>query len=144
MREAVAEWTLIASDLLMGLVEWAMPLVVAVVLALVMFRGTRPLGGNLMFNFSYLLGVATWFYGAAVSFATFGWFGLILGLLVIGIGVVPLGIIGGFMYLDSSIAWQIVGLSVATFALRRIGVALMAPVLRQPVDHDNEERRPIP
>ena len=144
MREAVAEWTLIASDFLMGLVEWALPLVVAAVLALVMFRGTRPLGGNLMFNFSYLLGVATWFYGAAVSFATFGWLGLILGLLVIGVGVVPLGIIGGFMYLDSSIAWQIIGLSVATFALRRIGILLMAPVLRQSADPDNEERHPIP
>ena len=144
MREAVSEWTLIASDFLMGLVESALPLVFAVLLALVMFRGTRPLGGNLMFNFSYLLGVATWFYGAAVSFATFGWLGLILGLLVVGVGVVPLGIIGGFMYLDSSIAWQIIGLSVATFALRRIGILLMAPVLRQSPDPDNEERHPIP
>lgn len=108
----------------MGIVEWALPPAFWIVLTLVVIRRTRSLGGIIMFSFSYLLGAATWFYGAAVSFATFGWFGLILGLLVMGVGVVPLGIIGGFVYLDARIAWEIIGLSVATFALRGIGMWL--------------------
>lgn len=131
MRETVAEWTLAASDYLMGIAEWVLPVVFWIVLTLVVFRRTRSLGGNIMFNFSYLLGAATWFYGAAVSFASFGWFGLILGLLVMGVGVIPLGILGAFMYFDSGIAWKIILLSAATFALRQIGILLMAPVLRQ-------------
>lgn len=124
MRETVAEWTLAASEYLMCIVEWALLPTFLIVLALVVIRRTRSLGGIIMFCFSFLLGAATWFYGAAVSFATFGWFGLILGLLVMGVGVVPLGIIGGFVYLDSRIAWEIIGLCVATIALRGIGTWL--------------------
>ena len=124
MRETVFEWTLAAAEFLAGILGWALPPTFWIVLTLVVIRRTRSLGGLIMFIFSYLIGAATWFYGAAVSFASFGWFGLILGLLAKGVGVVPLGIIGGFVYFDSRIAWEIIGMSVATFALRLIGMFL--------------------
>ena len=110
----------------MGLAVWVFPLVLVAVLGLAIFRKTRPWGGLILIIFSYLVGVATWFFGAGATFASFGWFGLILGLIFMGIGVVPLGIIGGFIYLDSSIAFGIIMMLVVTFMFRSAGFWLLA------------------
>jgi uncharacterized membrane protein YqjE len=34
-----------------------------------------------------------WIYGAVATFAYWGWIGLVIGLLVVGIGVVPMGFV---------------------------------------------------
>ena len=100
MHKAIIEWALDASGFMMGLAVWVFPLVLVTTAVLVIFRRTRPWGGVILCYFSMLVGTATWFFGAAATFASFGWFGLIVGLLLLGLGVVPLGIIGGFVYLD--------------------------------------------
>ena len=122
MRETIAEWALTASGLLTSLAVLALPLILVVTLGLAIFPKARPWGGVVLSVFSYLVGAATWFLGAAVTFTSFGWFGLILGLIVLGVGVVPLGIIGGFLYLD--IGWVIIAMTVATFAFRGAGLWL--------------------
>ena len=124
MRKATVEWALDASGFMMSLAVWVFPLVLVTTAVLVIFRRTRPLGGMILCSFSMLVGAATWFFGAAATFASFGWFGLIVGLLLLGLGVVPLGIIGGFVYLDG-VAPTIIILLVATFAFRGAGVWLV-------------------
>ena len=126
MLDVVAEWALTGSRVMMTLAVWTFPLVLAGTLILSIFRRTRPWGGLVLLVFSYLVGAATWFYGAAATFTSFGWLGLIVGLLFMGVGVVPLGIIGAFIYLDSSIAFGIIIMLVATFAFRGVGGWLMA------------------
>ena len=126
MFEIIAEWALNGSRVMMTLAVWTFPLVLVGTSILAIFRRTRPWGGLVLHVFSYLVGAATWFYGAAATFTSFGWLGLIVGLLFMGIGVVPLGIIGGFIYLDSSIAFGIIVMLIATFMFRGIGVWLMA------------------
>jgi hypothetical protein len=64
------------------------------------WRKTRGAAGVGLLITSYIFGATTWLLGTAVTFASFGWLGLIIGLLVLGIGVVPLGIIGAFFKLD--------------------------------------------
>ena len=125
MLEVIAEWTLNGSRVMMTLAVWTFPLVLVGTLILAIFRRTRTWGGLVLHIFSYLVGAATWFYGAAATFTSFGWLGLTVGLLFMGIGVVPLGIIGGFIYLDSSIAFGIIIMLVATFTFRGVGVWLM-------------------
>ena len=64
---------------------------------LVLFHKTRAYGGGALWLFSWLVGLSTWLLGAAFtfgSFGSFGWIGLIVGLLLFGIGVVPLGAFG--------------------------------------------------
>ena len=85
-----------------------------------------PCGGLILYIFSFLVGAATWFFGAAATFTSFGWFGLIIGLIFMGIGVVPLGIIGGFIYLDPGFAIGVIIMLVLTFAFRTVGLWLMA------------------
>ena len=52
--------------------------------------------GDVLYCFSFVVGAATWLYGAAITFASFGWVGLFIGLFLFGVGVVPMGILGGF------------------------------------------------
>lgn len=124
MRKAIVEWALDASGFMMGLAVWVFPLVLVTTAVLVIFRRTRPWGGVILCYFSMLVGAATWFFGAAATFASFGWFGLIVGLLLLGLGVVPFGIIGGFIYLNG-VAPTIIILLVATFAFRGAGAWLV-------------------
>lgn len=122
MQQTIAEWAFDASRLMMILVNLGAPLIL-VGFVLSIFRRTRPWTGLILIGFSFLLGAATWFYGAAVSFASFGWIGLFLGLFLAGVGVVPLGIIGGFV-VDSGVALGLIAMLVGTFACRMIGVWL--------------------
>ena len=129
MRKAFAEWALDASGFMMSLSVWLFPLALVTTAVLVIFRRTRSWGGLILHYFSLVVGAATWFFGAAVTFSSFGWFGLIIGLLLLGLGVVPLGIIGGFIYFDG-VAPTIIILLVATFALRGAGWWLIGKGMR--------------
>ena len=122
---AIAEWALIAAVAIMSLAVWAFPLLLMATLVLAIFSKTRPVGGLILYIFSFLVGAATWFFGAAATFTSFGWFGLIIGLIFLGIGVVPLGIIGGFIYLDYGFAIGLIIMLVLTFAFRGAGLWLM-------------------
>lgn len=103
-----------------------------VLLPMAVFRRTRGAAGTSIFVVSYIMGITAWFLGATLTFASFGWVGLIIGLLVFGIGVVPLGIIGGFFWLDggTAIAASLLVLVVLTFVSRLGGVALGASAER--------------
>jgi hypothetical protein len=46
-----------------------------------------------------------WFYGAIFTFTYWGWIGLIIGLIVAGVGVVPMG----FVALALQSEWMWVG-----------------------------------
>ena len=114
MRKAIGEWALDASVFMMGLVAvLVFPLVLVTTVVLVIFRRTRPWGEVVILcYFPILVG----------TFASFGWFGRIVGLLFLG--GVPLGIVGGFVYLDG-VAPTIIILLVATFAFRGTGAWLV-------------------
>ena len=122
----IAEWALTAAGIMMSLAVWAFPLVLMATLVLAIFSKTRFAGGLILYIFSFLVGAATWFFGAAATFTSFGWFGLIIGLIFLGIGVVPLGIIGGFIYLDHGFAIGLIIMLVLTFAFRSAGLWLTA------------------
>lgn len=82
-------------------ISWiALAIVLFVLLPLAAWRKTRGVAGAGLFIASYIFGTTTWFLGAAATFNSFGWLGLIIGLLVLGVGVVPLGIIGAFFKMN--------------------------------------------
>jgi hypothetical protein len=81
---------------------------------------------------SYLFGATTWFLGAAVTFGSFGWIGLIFGLFIMGVGVVPLGIIGAFFKLGvTELGVSLCVMLVITLASRFAGVACVAAADRE-------------
>jgi hypothetical protein len=80
--------------------DWV-PVVVAVATAicifilapLAIFRRTRGVAGLGLWLASFIFGGVLWIYGAVATFAYWGWIGLVIGLLVVGIGVVPMGFV---------------------------------------------------
>jgi hypothetical protein len=61
-----------------------------------------------------------------VTFATMGWIGLLVGLMIAGVGVVPLGIFAAFVLLkEFSLGLSLIVMSILVFATRMGGFALM-------------------
>ncbi len=100
MREWVIDTTGTVYMFLMPISWIALAIVLFVLLPLAAWRKTRGFSAIGLYVTSYIFGATTWFLGAAITFASFGWLGLIIGLLVLGVGVVPLGIVGAFFKLD--------------------------------------------
>ena len=126
MREEVAAWLLSASQTLVD-VAGVVSLVFLVGFGLSIFRRTRPWTGAILYWFSFLAGAATWFYGAGITFASFGWVGLFVGLVLLGVGVVPMGVIGGLLEGGelAAMARGLLLMLVVTFLFRGVGVWLL-------------------
>ncbi len=119
----VVEWAFSATRLLVDAFYTLFPLfLVGFILSI--FRRTRPWTGVILFCLSYLLGAATWFYGAGLAFGTWGLFGLFVGLFLFGIGVVPVGVVGAFVEGYPELGWGCLGMLAGTWFLRLTGVWL--------------------
>ncbi len=125
MSHAIAEFCIKVYTFLLPISWLGVAIVVFVLLPLSLFKGTRPFAAVCIFFSSYLFGITTWFLGAAVTFATWGWLGLIIGLLLGGVGVVPIGILAAFISLGlPSLGLSLIAMVVIVFAARVGGMAL--------------------
>lgn len=109
------------------LAEWAFWICVLALLPLAIFRSNRRWVGTAIFWASYAVGIAAWFLGATLTLASLGWVWLVIGLIVFGLGVVPLGILGAYFSLDQTpLALALLTMTIATFAMRMLGLWLVA------------------
>ena len=119
MREWVMEIAVKAYTFTLPFYELALAVAIFVLLPLTIWRKTRGAVGAGLLITSYIFGLTTWLLGAAVTFGSFGWFGLIIGLLFLGVGVVPLAIIGAIFKLDNGgLALVLFVMVVVTFGAR--------------------------
>ena len=127
MREWIIDAAISIYGFLLPFSSIAFAIALVVLLPLAAWRRTRGAAGTGLLIVSYIFGATTWFLGAAVTFGSFGWIGLIIGLFIFGIGVVPLGIIGAFFTLGvSEIAVSLCVMLVITLAARFAGAACVA------------------
>ena len=127
MREAIATFMIKAYSILLPIAWIGVAVVVFVLLPMAFFRKTRSSAGIGLVYASYLFGATTWFLGAGITFVAFGWLGLSIGLIIAGVGVVPLGIAGAYFRLDSGeIALSLLAMTAVTFIARIGGVMLAA------------------
>lgn len=126
MNEAIASFCVKAYTFLLPISWIGVAILILVLIPMALFRGTRPAAGTGMFFASYLFGLTTWFLGATVTFVTWGWVGLIIGLILAGVGVVPIGILAAFISLKSpALGFSLIVMVVIVFATRTGGIALM-------------------
>jgi len=103
--------------------------VVFLFLPMACFRKTRSVASKGLFYSSWLFGITTWFLGATVTFATWGWIGLIIGLLFAGLGVVPIGILAAFISIKSiSLGITLIIMSLIVIATRWSSFALIKSI----------------
>lgn len=126
MRNWIMVNTLNAYAFLLPLFDILFWIALLVLLPLAFFKKTKVLSGQILFGTSYLFGITTWFLGAGITFGIFGWFGLIVGLLILGVGVVPLGIIGAFMKINSTLGLVMLAMAATTWGARIGGAYLIA------------------
>ena len=119
MREWVMEIAVKAYTFTLPFYELALAVAIFVLLPLTIWRKTRGAASAGLLITSYIFGLTTWLLSAAVTFGSFGWFGLIIGLLFLGVGVVPLAIIGAIFKLDNGgLALVLFVMVVVTFGAR--------------------------
>jgi hypothetical protein len=125
VNKAIAEFCVNAYSFLLPVAWIGVAIVVFLLLPMALFRSTRPAAGTGIFFSSYLFGLTTWFLGAALTFATWGWVGLLIGLFIAGVGVVPIGILAAFISLkDPTVGFSLIAMIVIVFATRMGGMAL--------------------
>jgi len=123
MRDTIAEWALSAYQFILPVAQILLVVALFVLVPLALFRGTRGGAGIGLFVASYVFGVTLWLLGAGLTFGYFGWFGLIIGLVFAGIGVVPLGIWAAFFDTGyPSLGWSMLAMLAITFGARLFGV----------------------
>lgn len=135
MREAIATaaGTVINATWPLALIAFAFLVFVLTPMAFV--RSTQPAAGLGMRWVARLLVFEVWLLGAMLTFAAYGWPILIVGLLVLGIGVIPMGIFAAFVTFDATSAGiaMLVILVVALIA-RFAGAAVIGLGLRTSIE----------
>lgn len=127
MNAAIAEFCAAVYTTLLPFAWLSVLVVVVVILPMSVFRIARPSAGRLLLYASYVIGATTWFLGATVTFATWGWIALIVGLLLGGFGVVPIGALAALISLgDVPLGISIVVMVIIVFSARLGALALMA------------------
>ena len=90
-------------------------------LPLALVRNARGFVGATMTLFSFLLAFAVWLWGLLVVFIAWGWWGVLIGLLLLGVGVVPMGFAA--LMLDGAWSgfWQMLAAVLLTWGTRYAG-----------------------
>jgi hypothetical protein len=95
-------------------------------LLLSVIRPLRRISGPTLFATSYLFGGILWLYGLVFTYSLWGFLGVFIGLLVLGIGVVPVGMVATLLNGLWEPFFSLLLLVIVTFGFRMGGVALAA------------------
>ena len=85
----------------------------------------RKIAGSILYVSSYIYGLATWIYGLFVTLSLWGVLAIIIGLLLGGVGVVPIGMLAAIFNGKWDIFFKLLILIVLTYGTRLIGAALI-------------------
>jgi hypothetical protein len=102
-----------------------------ILLPLVIFRKTRAFSGLGLFIASYIFGASLWVWGFLLTYVLWGATALFIGLLLAGIGVVPIAMLATLFNSELSILGQLILLLIFTFGSRTLGYYLVEKVEEQ-------------
>lgn len=89
-----------------------------------LFRKTGIMGGMGMYISSYVFGLTLWFLGLLLTYFTWGFFGVFIGLVLGGVGVVPVAMLAMLINGELFTLLVLVILIVLTFGSRSLGIYL--------------------
>jgi hypothetical protein len=102
----------------------AIALVFLLLLPLSLFRRLRPFTGTAIFLSSYVFGLICWLTGFVVTYALWGGWAVILGIVFMGGGVVPIGVVASLFKSEWPMFAQLLALAVLTLGTRVGGIAI--------------------
>jgi hypothetical protein len=107
---------------------------------LALFGATRRISAYGFFLSSVLFGLATWILGFLVTLDYWGGFGVFVGIVMLGVGVVPMGILAAALHADWPNVGQIGLCLVITFGARMSAVVLTTKIDRDEATQPGAER----
>lgn len=107
------------------LISWLVFFVnLLILLPLCIFKKTRPYAGIGFFFSSFIYGITLWFLGLLLTFALWGAIGVIIGLFIMGVGVVPMAILATLFNGLWGPFGFLIFLVILTFGVRILGTTL--------------------
>jgi hypothetical protein len=122
-----------ALPILLVVKDWLLLLCFLVLIPLAMFRSTRVLAANGMIAASIVFGLVLWMLSCVLVYDTFGIFGLVVGLVFMGIGVVPIAIFSTIVHGMWAPLVAIVIMIVATWGFRFLAVYVLSKAEKEQV-----------
>ena len=92
------------------------------------FKATRKISSIGFLICSFVFGLVCWVCGFLVTYSFWGATGVVIGLVIAGVGVVPIGIIAALFHGIWSTAGFLLVLLILTFGSRALALALAARV----------------
>ena len=89
------------------------------------FRKGRGIGGLGLVLSSYVIGFSLWVWSLIVAYALAGVFWIIVGLLFVGIGVIPIAMVAAALNAQWSVAGQMLIGIIVVYTLRVVGTLLV-------------------
>jgi hypothetical protein len=102
----------------------------------------RAVAGLILYMSSYVYGLATWIYGLVVTLSLWGVVAVIVGILLGGIGVVPIGMLASIFHGRWDIFFTLLITILLTYGTRVIGHLLVENSEKQKVKTDIIDLQP--
>ena len=114
---------------------------VIVCIPLAFFRRTKLFAGKALFLSSFFYSVLLWLGCLVITFKLWGWFGIIIGLVLLGVGLVPIAVIATLVAGLWGILLHIILLILVIWIARTIGINLLKDcyAFGKPRSFDNPE-----
>ena len=111
---------------LIGIGWLAVAVVLFILLPLSIFKRLRGFTGTGIFIASYVFGLICWLVGFVVTYSLWGLWAIIVGLLFLGGGVVPIGMIASLFKGEWQMLIMLTVLVALTFGARLLGAFITA------------------
>lgn len=112
----------LSEQILPLLLDFVVPVLAISVLALIplsFFNRTRAWAGKMLYLSSFLYGICAWLLSFVITMELWGVFAVILGLVLLGIGIVPIGVLAALFNAQWDVLLNIAFLLMLAFGVRR-------------------------
>jgi hypothetical protein len=106
----------------------AFALTIFILLPLAVPKATRGFSSVSIFIASYVFGATLWMEGFPFTLSIWGTTAVIIGLLILGVGVVPIAMLATLVKGMWGSLFQLIALAIATFGSREVAFRLAATV----------------
>jgi hypothetical protein len=104
-----------------------------ILIPLSLIRTIRGFTGTLIYAGSYIIGLSLWAFSAIVAYILWGYFGLFIGLFLMGIGVVPVAFLAALFKGEWSAMGNIIVGILLTYGTRIAGIYIASKQYNQDI-----------
>lgn len=122
MREWIINTAFTGYEFLLPIYGFAFTFMILVLIPLGFIKKIRPVVAIILYIISFIFGATTWLYAVVITFAMLGWIWLVIGLLIAGIGVLPLGLIASLIKGNFYIFFSLLIPFIVTFGSRALAL----------------------